>query len=127
MAFMTDVSGQFEVAMQMLDKSSDPVPVSTAGGTSPVWSPSGDRRLYFRQGNRIMVADVSTQPGLVASVPEVLFEGGWELSQRDLWTNYAVMPDGRFLMVRHEPEAVPTRINVIFNWFEELKARVPIP
>jgi len=35
------------------------------------------------------------------------------------------MPDGRLLMVRNEPDAVPTRINVIFNWFEELERLVP--
>ncbi len=77
----------------------------------------------------MMVAEVSTLPSLAASVPAVLFEGGWELSDLSsaIMTNYAVMPDGRFLMVRHEPEAVPTRINVIFNWFEELEARVPVP
>ena len=35
------------------------------------------------------------------------------------------MPDGRFLMVKNDSDAVPTRINVIFNWFEELNRLVP--
>jgi hypothetical protein len=36
------------------------------------------------------------------------------------------MPDGkRFLMVRSEPAAIPTRIDVIFNLFDELKKKVP--
>ena len=76
-----------------------------------------------------MASDVSTEPELAASVPEVVFDGGWELSHQGdpIYLSYAVMPDDRFLMIHHEPEAVPTRINVIFNWFEELKARVPIP
>ena len=40
--------------------------------------------------------------------------------------SFAVMPDGeRFLMVRYEPAAIPTRINVILNWLEELKRLVP--
>jgi hypothetical protein len=39
---------------------------------------------------------------------------------------YAVAPDGRrFLILRPEPKAIPTQINVVLNWFEELKARVP--
>lgn len=29
-------------------------------------------------------------------------------------------------MVKSDPEAVPTRINVIFNWFETLRAKVPL-
>lgn len=40
--------------------------------------------------------------------------------------NYDVLPDGRFLMVKNEPEAIPTRIDVIFNWFEELNRLVPL-
>jgi hypothetical protein len=42
-------------------------------------------------------------------------------------TCFEVMPDGEhFLMVRADPEAIPTRLRVIFNWFEELKAKVPL-
>ncbi len=29
-------------------------------------------------------------------------------------------------MVKNDPEAIPTRINVIFNWFEELNRLVPV-
>ena len=77
----------------------------------------------------MMGAEVSTRPDLAASVPEVLVDAGWELNDFSgfVQTNYAVMPDGRFLMVRIESEAAPTRINVIFNWDKELLERVPIP
>ena len=127
MAFTTNEAEQLEVRVRPLDKSSDPISVSTGGGTSPVWSPSGDR-LYFRQGHRMMVSEISRQPVLSASVPRVLFDGGWELSHlnTDWDTNFDILPDGKFLMVHNEPEAVPTRINVIFNWFQELKERVPV-
>jgi hypothetical protein len=42
--------------------------------------------------------------------------------------NYDVSRDGqRFLMVKAGAagEAAPTQINVVFNWFEELKRLVP--
>jgi len=40
---------------------------------------------------------------------------------------FAVMPDGEhFLMVRAEPEAIPSKIHFIFNWFEEIKRLVPV-
>jgi hypothetical protein len=40
---------------------------------------------------------------------------------------YDVSPDGqRFLMIQPiEEEAPPTQINVVLNWAEELKRRVP--
>lgn len=36
------------------------------------------------------------------------------------------LPGGEhFLMIRAEPEAIPTKINIVYNWFEELKRLVP--
>ena len=36
-------------------------------------------------------------------------------------------PDGRRLLVQLlDPRAIPTQINVVQNWFEELKAKVPV-
>ncbi len=127
MAFMSSVSGRFEVYVRPIDRSTDAVPVSTAGGTGPVWSRSGDR-LFFRQGRLLMAASVVSQPELEIGRPEVVFDAGWELGQDtslNYVVNYDVMPDGRFLMVKNDPEAIPTRINVIFNWFEELNRLVP--
>jgi eukaryotic-like serine/threonine-protein kinase len=129
MAFISDVSGRYEVYVQPIDRSTDAVAVSTQGGTAPVWSRSEDR-LFFRQGNLMMAVRVISRPRLEVGMPEVLFDGGWPLSQRRAASyylfNYGVMPDGRFLMVKNEPEAVPMRINVIFDWFEALKAKVPV-
>jgi len=34
-------------------------------------------------------------------------------------------PDGRFVIIRTGTPQVATEINVILNWFEELKQRVP--
>jgi hypothetical protein len=37
-----------------------------------------------------------------------------------------VAPDGeRFLMVQREEQSVPTRIDVVLNWFEDLERRAP--
>jgi hypothetical protein len=38
-----------------------------------------------------------------------------------------VSPDGRRLLVQLlDPRAIPTQINVVQNWFEELKAKVRV-
>lgn len=44
-----------------------------------------------------------------------------------LVANYDVTPDGqRFIMIKSgEKPATVSRINVVLNWFEELKQRVP--
>ncbi len=42
---------------------------------------------------------------------------------------YDISPDGkRFLMIKaSEQEVTVTQINVVLNWFEELKRLVPTP
>jgi hypothetical protein len=57
----------------------------------------------------------------------LLFQSHYERGLTLGHINYDVAPDGQhFLMVQgSEQEAAPTRLNVIVNWFEELKRRVP--
>jgi hypothetical protein len=64
---------------------------------------------------------------LSAGKPKVLFEGPYEPVPARL-PNFDVSPDGqRFLMLKPADtgESGPTQINVVVNWFEELKRRVP--
>jgi hypothetical protein len=67
-----------------------------------------------------MAVDVETQPAFHAGRPHLLFEAPY------LWS-YDVAPDGkRFLMIRRDPsESGPPRVNVVLNWFEDVKRRVP--
>ena len=100
--------------------------ISTDGGTEHVWNPNG-RELFYWVGNKLMVVDVVSQTSFNASKPRILFEGRF-LPTPATSPNYDVSRDGqRFLMVKAaEPEEQSaTQINVVFNWFEELKRRVP--
>ena len=55
--------------------------------------------------------------------PRKLFDGGWELAS----CCFDVMPDGEsFLMIRTAPEAIPTRIEIVLNWFDELERLAPL-
>ena len=74
----------------------------------------------------MMAVEIATQPGFTAGKPRVLFEGQYAPSPATM-PNYDVSPDGqRFLMLKPtEAEAGPKQINVVLNWFEELKRRVP--
>jgi hypothetical protein len=98
--------------------------ISTEGGTEPMWNPKG-RELFYRSGDKMMAVDIATQPEFAAGKPRMLFEGPYELSpvQTD---NYDVSPDGqRFLMLKPAERVAPTQINVVLNWSEELKQKVP--
>jgi hypothetical protein len=55
----------------------------------------------------------------------MLFEGRYELSPVQS-ANYDVSLDGQhFLMLKPTEQAAKTQINVVLNWFEELKQKVP--
>jgi len=124
-AYVSNLTGRNEVYIQPVEGAGVRLAVSTAGGTSPRWAPSGDR-LYFKDNNRMMASEILRQPDLKASEPRQLFDGGWALPTGDTDSiDYAPLTDDRFLMIHHPPDAIPNRINAIFNWFDELERKVP--
>ena len=84
--------------------------------------------LFFRGGNRMLAVPVQTGTGFVAGNPVELFDErayGRLLRGSVPMGSYDVTADGRhFLMIKALPPA-PTQINVVVNWFEELKRLVP--
>ncbi|MFH1881971.1 MAG: hypothetical protein ABIL62_04590, partial [Planctomycetota bacterium] len=99
--------------------------ISNQGGYQPAWSRDG-KELFYRsgRGNRKMIAATfETEPDFRITHFEELFEGQY---QRHIqWRNYDVAPDGRFLIIQEPQEPTPLGINVVLNWFEELKRLVP--
>ncbi len=72
-----------------------------------------------------MAVDITTEPTFSAGKPRLLFEERYETAA-GMGVNYDVTPDGqRFIMVKAEQELALTQINVVLNWFEELKRLVP--
>ena len=124
-AYVSDESGRFEVYVRPFPGPGEKWPISVDGGNEVVWPRSG-RQLFYRTGDRIMAVDVETAPAFSAGKPRVLFEKAYERSIA-LWANFDASPDGqRLLMVKRENPSPPAlHINVVLNWLEELKARVP--
>jgi Tol biopolymer transport system component len=126
LAYMSDESGRNEIYVQPYPGPGGKWQISTEGGTEPVWNPNG-RELFYRSGGKMMAVDIATQPGFATGKPRMLFEGGYEPAPVPNF-NYDVSHDGqRFLMIKstEATEAAPTQINVVLNWFEELKQKVP--
>ena len=44
----------------------------------------------------------------------------------NITNDYDVSADGRFLMVRLDPDATADHLQVVLNWHEELKRLVPV-
>jgi hypothetical protein len=73
-----------------------------------------------------MAVTVGTNPGFTAGKPTMLFSGNYARTTPN--RNFDVSPDGQhFVMVKPvmEPQLPITTMNLVVNWTEELKARVP--
>ncbi len=130
-AYASNASGRFEVYLRAYDEAGGGIVVSANGGYEPRWSRDG-RELFYRSGNRMMVASIPHDPELQAGAPQMLFEEPFMMSSETIGgavsapPNYDVSLDGeRFLMVQEDPSSVPTRIHVVHDWINEL--RVPTP
>ena len=128
LAYVSDESGQTQVYVRPYPEPDVKWLISDEeeGGGQPVWSPDGTE-LFYRSGDKTMVVSIQTQDQtLTAGSPRALFEGRYvNHSSPPGYQYYDISPDGeRFLMVKEEelPEA---QINVVLNWFEELKRLVP--
>ena len=125
LAYVSDETGREEVYLRPYP-SEGKRPISTEGGTEPVWAPNGDE-LFYRDNNKMMAVTIETDSDLEVGIPELLFEGRFAFTHHPgMARNYDVSRDGqRFLMVQSVQESAPTQINVVLNWVEELKRLVP--
>ena len=125
LAYVSDESGRWEVYVQPYPGPGGKWQISTEGGKEPLWNRNG-KELFYRNGDKMMTAAVSLQPTFSAGKPEMLFEGHYHPTNASL-PQYDVSPDGQhFLMVKDGgAEQTATQINIVVNWFEELKQKVP--
>ena len=78
----------------------------------------------------MMSVEVSDDDDISVGGARVVFEGSYALDPLDVgMPNYDVSADGRFLMVVDDvgDDSAEPEVVLIENWFEELKARVPVP
>jgi Tol biopolymer transport system component len=118
-AYTSDESGQFEIYVRAFPDSGGKRQISNAGGEEVIWSRDG-RSLYYREGLKWMSVAVLTQPDFSAAAPKVMFEGPY-LNVPGV--SYDVAADGKhFIMIEENQKQAPTtQLNVVLNWFEELK------
>lgn len=122
----SDESGRFEVFVQPFPGPGRRWPVSTDGGSYPVWSATGGE-IFYLNGQRLMAVDVETEPEFRAGVPRLAFDGSQlGLSTSSYVRDYDVTPDGQtFVMLQTEEGSTPDQLHVVLNWFDELKTRPP--
>ena len=135
MAYSSDESGRYEVYVRPFPEvNGGRWQVSTNGGLWPLWSHDG-RELFYRSQDAFMQVSVKTEPAFSLETPKVLFQGAYSyVASGRMIGNWDISPDGRRFLLLKPPESAseapveegPRKINIVLNWFEELKERVPV-
>ena len=127
LAYASDETGRDEVWVTSFPGHEQRMLVSNEGGIAPVWSPDG-REIYYLSGNRLMVVEAVAGSELSLGIPRTLIEVPRNITGP--LRGYDITPDGtQFIFpidVESEPITPPVRqLQVVLNWFEELKRLVP--
>ncbi len=137
LAYSSNESGQMEVYVQRFPEMVDRRQISVGGGRRAQWSADGRELVYERAPSggppealvRVPLdVDGSDPPSLIVGAAEHLFE--WQYFARSGFRYADMSPDGqRLLMIttgdQTSADAPRPQIDVVLNWSEELKARVP--
>ena len=124
-AFTSDQSRRDEIYVKAYPGPGGMVQISNEGGNQPLWARDGEE-LFYRNGDKMMMVSVQTKPTFkMLAVPRVLFQDSYIPGSFGWAPNYDLTPDGeRFVMVK-QSETRATQINIVLNWFEELKRLAP--
>ena len=132
-AYVSDESGRDEVYVRPYPGPGGQVTISTGGGEEAVWGPDGSE-LFYRNGDQVMVVEVTTGQTFSAGAPAPLFAAPYALDNAAGGAgnpNYDLSPDGaQFIFVEQDsPTGVEgvAQITVVLNWHKELLERVPVP
>ena len=129
-AFVSNETGRSEVYVQAFPRPGGKIQVSTTGGRYPQWRPDGRELLYVAPDGHLMAAPIRAEPGgraLVPGAPVALFVTRLATGVNVRPTGYgsraqyAVAPDGRFLLNVTLADATASPIRLVLNWNAGLK------
>jgi hypothetical protein len=139
-AYLSDETGVTSVYVQPFPATGAKYPISKGRALSPLWSPGGKSIVYAentsytadpRTGN-LVVAGLTTEPTFTLGNPVIVPTGRLQTGGQSAPNSprrFDMAPDGTIIgMVEadqrsSQPGAL--RIEVVLNWFTELKQRVP--
>ena len=99
-----------------------------ARGGRPLWSRDGTELFYIPVASEFRAVTVTTHPSFRFS-NSVVVPRGFGIASPDSPRPFDITPQGRIVGVgaagQSQSGSAPAQIQVVLNWFEELKARVP--
>ena len=128
LAYCSDETRRSEVYITSMSKPSKGVSITSDGGIAPIWAP-GDHTLYYwnLEWTKLMAIEVlALEPEIKVGKPHEMFTFP---TFGITWVrSYDISRDGSRFLIIGRSESKPfevTRLNLVQNWFEELKRLCP--
>ncbi len=120
LVYVSNESGPYEVYVRPLSPVGGHVPISAGGGLEPLWG-ADSRHIYYRAGEAIIEATLSTTPTVTVTGRRTVLTGPYAT---DIYhADYDIAPDGQsFVMVK--PANDQRRLVMVLNWTTELRRRL---
>jgi Tol biopolymer transport system component len=125
-AYVSNESGRYEVAVQPFPGPGESVQVSTTGGVQPHWRPDGRELFFLAPDGRLMavpMAKTLNGQSLVPGQPIALFTprivGGPNISSGN--GEYVAARDGQHFLINTIVGETSPPIVVVLNWAAALK------
>jgi hypothetical protein len=134
-AYASDESGRYEIYVRTFPEASGKWLVSVAGGVQPRWRRDGRELYYVAPDTRLMAVPIRLAPdthALDTAPPVPLFSTrlatGANIAPAGFLARaqYAVAPDGRFLMLIAGNAADTSPITIVQHWDQDMKRPVPM-
>lgn len=101
-------------------------------GHHPVWSPDGTELFYIPGPGQFVAVNVTSRGSFAFSNPIPVPKGGFLEAGPSTVRSYDITPDGKRIVgaidasqTQSGTPAAP-QFQVVLNWFDELKQRVPV-
>ncbi len=130
-AYTSLETGAYEVFIQPFPSTETKFQISKNNGHDAMWTPTGREIVYDVRAGYSEIVSVTTAPAFTIGIPApfpratMIFAGGNVIRPVDMAL------DGRIVgpvdwANNPNTSAAARNIHVVFNWFEELKERVPV-
>jgi serine/threonine-protein kinase len=135
-AYMSDETGSAGVYVQPFPATGAKYPISKGRASFPLWSQGGKAIVYVdttsSRAPRLVAVSVTTEPTFAFGNPVVVPSGTVQTGGRSAPNaprRFDMAPDGAIIGTveadQRSSEPGALRIEVVLNWLEELKQRVP--
>ncbi len=118
-AYQTNETGRFEVYVRPFPGAGARTPVSSDGGTEPVWNRSGTALYYLNTLGQIVETRVTT--GATFGIGERRVVVSADQFTDASHANYDVSPDGKFLILKRA--GAESQGIIVRNWVRELREK----